>query len=708
MKKKKYITKALFDIRPAKGKAVDWDAVRQTEPLLRFRADSERAPIPPRVVHFSPRSKISWRPGVWRLAAFLLVFVLAVGAFLQTKALEETLASESRAAIAHFEEGAQALLRDDPENARIAFSEASRTFAHIRTKTFSRSFAMAALARVPLASSRVNAAERLLFAGEHGARGAAELARALELWGQTPHNNKLYAGQADPSRLPETLLDSDTAGLVREAVLEAASHFDAAREHLARISEKSVPKKYASQLQALKQTLGQLEGSSQSFQELSRAVLAVLGFDRPTFLLVVLQNSSELRPTGGFLGNVLELTLQNGTIATMRMRDAYDIDGQIAHHTVPPKPIQDISTAWSLHDANWFRDFPTSAAVISGFYEEVEGRTPDGVIAVSSQVLEDVVGTTGPLTLSSGLEIQAGSATDTFNRLGLEQKPGQTLQTGALSELAELLRSRIASLHHDEKKLLLQALLDATARHDISAWFRDPAQENLAGLLGVDGVLKPPPHDFLAVVHANINGFKTDAALREEQILSTRLDEQGELVHTLTLVRAHTAPKFSRDPLYGRVNKDYVRIYVPQGSQLLAASGITHDPYEPPIDYAASGYKVNPRLAATEASSRTHPSGVEIFEESGLTVFGAWLFVSPGEATTAVFEWKPPRRVVAAQDSGALSWTMEILKQPGWIPHFSAEIAASGRRLRWRHPNAQGPLFHGRLERDITLGVLWE
>jgi hypothetical protein len=87
-----------------------------------------------------------------------------------------------------------------------------------------------------------------------------------------------------------------------------------------------------------------------------------------------------------------------------------------------------------------------------------------------------------------------------------------------------------------------------------------------------------------------------------------------------------------------------MRVYVPLGSVLLEAKGHTWQDYEPPIDY--SGFKIDPDVRKIEASIRIDPdSGTHIFEETGKTVFGNWVYVSPGEKVEVEYKYKLPYKI---------------------------------------------------------------
>lgn len=190
-------------------------------------------------------------------------------------------------------------------------------------------------------------------------------------------------------------------------------------------------------------------------------------------------------------------------------------------------------------------------------------------------------------------------------------------------------------------------------------WFRDEGEEKLVRMIGLSGELPESQSDFVAVVEANINGFKTDKVIAETIRHDAAIDADGAITDTLTLHRTHQGNMRS-ESFYRKVNKTYLRVLVPKGSELLSSEGFTCDPYTPLIDYTKAGYAVSLPVSAIETSTR--PEGcVDVGEESGRTFFGGWTFVSPGETLNIRLTYRLPVRISGSVDS----YRLVVAKQPG-------------------------------------------
>jgi hypothetical protein len=203
---------------------------------------------------------------------------------------------------------------------------------------------------------------------------------------------------------------------------------------------------------------------------------------------------------------------------------------------------------------------------------------------------------------------------------------------GALSKLEESLQSKDILLYHCD------AAIEATLQK--RGWGGEIVQD--------------APGDYLSVINTNINGYKTDAMIAESVDLRTEISADGTIIDTVSITRKHRGGN-ERFDWYNRVNADYLRVYVPKGSVLLSASGHTVEDYVPPVDY--KNFAADPDVAAEESTIRIDPeSKTKIFEESGKTVFGNWVYVSPQESVTVTYRYQLPFKV----DFGAFTKTADV------------------------------------------------
>lgn len=394
----------------------------------------------------------------------------------------------------------------------------------------------------------------------------------------------------------------------------------------------------------------------------------ILGFDWPKKYLLVFQNPSEARATGGFIGSVGVMDVANGKIKNIRTNDVYGLDGQLKISVEPPEPIKKISASWSLHDANWFFNFPDSAKKISWFYEKAGGETVDGVIAVNPQAVGKILPIIGPIKLEKyNLELDEKNFIDEIQRQ-TEASYDRTINRPKmiLSDFLKEIRSRIENLPLAEKINIIKNLSFSLAQKDVQIFLNSGAPQEFISSRGWAGQVKQAGKDYLAIAHSNINGFKSDAKMEEGASLVSEIGADGSVIDTLTVSRKNIGG--SSDEWYNKVNSDYLRIYVPGGAKLLSASGMTKESpllKDPSADY--SRYIKDDILSDLKTGKIFDAaSGAEIFSEAGKTVFGSWVYTSPGEKTVVSFRYLLPFKIDFNNFSAKNdSYTLLFQKQSG-------------------------------------------
>lgn len=502
---------------------------------------------------------------------------------------------------------------------------------------------------------------------------------------------------------------SEASGELR-AAQEA---LESANRNLAQVSLADLPADFVEPVSALKEKLPAIASAARGLNNWSSAFLEVLGQRKAKKYLLIFQNPGEARPTGGFIGTYGILDLDHGRIKKLFIDGIFNLDGQLNEKIIPPRPIQKISTAWSTHDANWFADFPASARKIMLFYEKAGGETVDGVISLTPQVIVKLLAVTGPVDLPQyGVSLDSGNFLDAVQyKIEADYDKAQNQPKKILADFAPVFLDRLALRAPQSYKEIFEILGDSLAAKDILFYFSDDSWQEMFSEQGWSGEILPTDKDFLAVINTNINGFKTDRVIEQKISHEARVGPDGAIVDTVRVLRQHRGGSSQYD-WYNKVNADYLRVYVPKGSRLLSAKGQTREAYKALVDYQALNFKTDPEVAALEQNMVVdEDSGTEIFEESGKTVFGNWIYVSPGETVELIYQYVLPFKLNFAADNA--SYSLLAQKQAG----SSASALESVLRLpetakiNWQYPenlqSAGGEIrFNGALDADKFYGVV--
>jgi hypothetical protein len=331
---------------------------------------------------------------------------------------------------------------------------------------------------------------------------------------------------------------------------------------------------------------------------------SLLGVDGPRTYLVLAQNNDELRPTGGFISGVGHVRLNNGRITEIKLGDSYAVDNFEQPHPEPPPALRELMGAdlLLLRDSNWSPDFPTSALVARTLYAQDRGIDTDGAIALDMEAVRLLVEALGPLQIPGTRQQITGENAIAAIKQAWESPPTtqSTIQQADSSNWWEkrkdfmgiLAASAIGKLQGGDLNpiALAKALYEMLDGRHVQIAVDDPTVTPLLTERRWDGALQPPSGgDFLAVVDTNVGYNKANAAVRSPVDYRVAPDDAG-LIATLTLTYAHTARPLAPDtpcdrtPRYGdsydelvtRCYWDYLRVYAPAGSEMVAAEGLEH------------------------------------------------------------------------------------------------------------------------------------
>lgn len=385
----------------------------------------------------------------------------------------------------------------------------------------------------------------------------------------------------------------------------------------------------------------------------------LMGTGSPRTYLILFQNSSELRPTGGFPGTYGLFTLQDGRVKSFVADDVYDIDGQLKELLVPPRPLQHITPNWAMRDSAWFIDFPVSARKVMDFYKKETGSEVEGVITINPQIMADLLSVIGPIPMPEyGLTLTGENFLATVqNEVEYGENKEINQPKKIIVDLAPLFIKKLYSAPRDKWLEIFNVFASSMEEKNLLMYFKDPKLQQFASANGFDGQVASVPGDYLMVTFSNIKGSKADAVTDTSLELNSDFSKEG-VTHKLTVTRNHKGGK-SQYGFYNKQSPAYVRILVPKGSELIGISGNSNPGYRPLLNYERSDYGRDPELSALESSGRTDGRGLTTYQESGKTGFGFWMVVDPGEIKTVELEYRIPAEL-ARKD-----YELFVQKQPG-------------------------------------------
>lgn len=422
-------------------------------------------------------------------------------------------ADPTRAAVSHAEQALAALARGDAD-VQPSFDAARRSFAEARAELdgLLPSIALA----IPGVSANLEAARTVAEIGfDLSSRGAAFA--ALE-------------------RSPEVLgadgrLALDEVQRLAPIVRETADALARAQRRMGAVERGFLVPPLDDRVTDLRTHIDAVAGGVTRAAAGLEMLPALLGNDGPRRFFVAYQDSSQVRGSGGFIGNWAELTAERGRVEVTRfgtlqeLADAYDPASGAALPEDFQRRWSDVDRRGQWHVANASPDFPTTAGVIAELYEHSGGSALDGVIAIDTEGIASLLQVTGPVVVPDWPEpITTANVLDISMRQSHVRFPDEARRRDFLGEVAR--RVTVAALSADLRSVpsLARALGTSAAHEHILMQLDDGGAVPLLSTLGVSGAIPPLGGDLVGVVTQDLTARATGGSVHRSLTYAISLD----------------------------------------------------------------------------------------------------------------------------------------------------------------------------------------
>jgi len=570
-----------------------------------------------------------------------LVLVLGlnlVGVFGEGKATVERVVGTAMHGVEQLTAAGHAFAAGEFLQSHTEFSAALAAFASAENDIARLGGAGAVLATKPESvqsgSRLVTAGKLIASSGQHFAAAGEQFAVAAATW---EGRQRLVA-----AKTPVSSFSTELSGVIREA-LAGFAELESAAAVLDLVEVDSLPASLQGQVRDARSQLGFIRELAQPYLAVLPQIPDILGDRVPRRYLILFQNQDEIRPTGGFIGSVGVLTLNDGFVQNFDIEDVYEVDGQLAERLDPPEGFGFITDRWGLRDANYHPDFPTSAEAASWLFEQAGRGTVDGVIAVTADMLTRAVELTDGVELTRFGRVPAEDIQLLLSMIIETKLDGAAAPKQILRDVWDSLQQQLADVPPAD---LVQAARDSLAAGEVQAWFDKPDFQAVAQAFGVAGELKISDSDYLAVIDTSLSGNKSDRYTSNTITHETDISAAGQATNTLRISRNHgwnsdaereldrisqeysvPLPDSMKEILGRGRNIDLMKIFVPAGSQLLTVQGVPSD-------------------------------RIETHESAGLTYFMLSLTVKPGTSRDVVLKYSVP-------GDFAVDYSLQTVQQVG-------------------------------------------
>ncbi|MFA6908322.1 MAG: DUF4012 domain-containing protein [Patescibacteria group bacterium] len=587
-------------------------------------------------------SRLAWKR-IARNAGIILGVIIIIGGALGAiywKPAQEVMRQGNVAKEAFFKAQDQ-LIAQDFSAAQISLDEAIASFESAQSgfKKFTW------LKIIPWVGTQVNAVDKLMSAGVSTGRSIRDVAAVgSSIVAPITKNDEVSLA---------TLTEAETHQLLKN-IYEAKPKLEEAKKSIdeAVVSVDDIPTKgllpqIREATAPLKEKVPQLQEGLDVAISASQILPAVAGYPEQKTYLFLLQNNSEMRPTGGFIGTYGILKIKDGDITSFKTDNIYNLDkpSDAWLSVEPPWQLTRYNAAyeWFLRDANWSPDFPTTAKQALWFYEQERGpeKQIDGVIAVTPSFIQSLLTLTGAIKVN-GLTFTSENFIDTLQyeveQGFLKQDIPESERKEIIGTLSKIILDDVLALPKSKWPDLWTVIQNDIAQKQLLVNVNDEYTQSLILKENWGGEIQKVDHDYLAIFDANLASLKSDPVVK--RTVDYRISRDGDkVIADLYYTYVNEGTITWKTTRY----RTYVRVYTPAGSELMEFDGAMID------------CKIDDK------------GSIETTQELDKTAFGTFVCTEPGETKTLHLKYRLPDRIADQIDDN--EYVLLMQKQPGAAAH---------------------------------------
>jgi hypothetical protein len=470
----------------------------------------------------------------WILAVTTMALLIAAAAVvLGVGAWAKDFENAAIAGKAQAEAGVRSLAAQEATAAASQFEAASNSFGDAK-RSLGFGWVVSAARAIPWVGRQYAAARTLVEIGLDGSAAGTELSGLLQ----------------EASASSGT---TDTTGGLVGLLVRGHARIESAMASLSDAADRGASLSTEGLLPQLAVEVGAAQSTLLKLAPLvgrARSLLPVLSYltsgDRR--LLVLSQDGAEIRPTGGFVGSYGLIDIGPRGFKLEKYADIYTLPYGRGHGS-------------AFQSANQSIDFPSSARAILAVWRGFRQPPVDGVIAIDTVSVQDMLSATGPIQVPGyGEAFTSENLLVRLLYLVEVVQGGQPTRKNVLAALATQLIDRV--LGASPGVMADSALAyekSADAKH-IQMYFTDPGVQGSVEALGWSGRVAPPAGttDVVAVSNTMNVAGKINYAIKKTIAYEVGLRQDGSAETTLVLGYANVGAYL---PRLTTVFKDLLRVY---------------------------------------------------------------------------------------------------------------------------------------------------
>ncbi len=376
-------------------------------------------------------------------------------------------------------------------------------------------------------------------------------------------------------------------------VTEAAYKISLGSEIMNEIDLNEFPSFTRNKISDLRDMVSQLNTGTDVFKDVVTFLPQLLGDKERQRYLILLQNESELRSTGGWLTSYGIVGIEGGQIRELFVDDIYNADGTLKVQGRKYSAPKSMQTALGLSNQtfsiiNWYPDLAETELAAEPFVKDLgKGDDLDGVITIDIALIQKLLDKWGGIEVPGESEIITSS--NLYSKIFQMHEsftPGSTQKTTFLADLANKIITKLLSMNIQDLISLSSVFGDALDEKHLQATFKSSSAYNFFNERSWAGSLDSRYNEAPIAIDWNWGGNKANLYLSKNYNLAVNVKDVNTMDFTYTISVENTS-KSTTYPEGDYIN--YQRIYIPSNATILSVKGMEDNKFD---TFKESGFKV--------------------------------------------------------------------------------------------------------------------
>lgn len=359
------------------------------------------------------------------------------------------------------------------------------------------------------------------------------------------------------------------------------------------ISTSVFPKFLQGRILELKSLTEKLDSATTDYKEIITFLPDLLGVDERKRYLILLQNESEIRSTGGWLTSYGVVGIEGGQVRELFVDDIYNADGTLKVQgktfTAPKSMNQALGLkTWNFSLVNWYPDLTETYLNAEPFIRTLgKGDDLDGIITIDITFVQKLLSKWGGIEVPGETElVTSDNLYDKIFKLHENFTPGTTQKTTFLANLANEIIQKLLSKNIADLISLSDVFGESLDEKHLQASFKNRDAFNFFNSRAWADSLDSKYNEAPIAIDWNWGANKANLYLEKNYNLQVDIKDINTVVFKYTIATENT----SENLVYPQGNYvNYQRVYIPSYATVTSVKGMDNNKY---TTYKESGFKV--------------------------------------------------------------------------------------------------------------------